>query len=66
MPENCVVIAIFPIYGEVGAIWKSDSARRVCKMYIFINSNLTYYQNWRKNCQNWRQKQKVCNTSLTL
>ena len=28
---NCVVIVIFPIYGQFGAIQKSDSARIACK-----------------------------------
>ena len=41
MPENCDVSAIFPIYGQFGAIWKPDSRRKVCKTYIFINSNLS-------------------------
>ena len=45
MSENCDVIAIFPIYGQFGAIWKPDSGRIVCKTYIFINSNLLCYKN---------------------
>ena len=45
MSENCDVIAIFPIYGQFGAIWKPDSGRIVCKTYIFINSNLSSYKN---------------------
>ena len=43
--ENCDVIAIFPIYGQFGAIWKPDSGRIVCKIYIFINSNLLSFKN---------------------
>ena len=31
MSENCDVIAIFPIYGQFGAIWKPDSGRIVYK-----------------------------------
>ena len=31
MLENCDVIVIFPIYGQFGAIWKSDSGCIVCK-----------------------------------
>ena len=31
MSENCDVIAIFPIYGHFGAIWKLDSRHIVCK-----------------------------------
>ena len=45
MSENCDVIAIFPIYGQFGAIWKPDSGRIVCKTYIFINNNLLSYKN---------------------
>ena len=45
MSENCDVIAIFPISGQFGAIWKPDSRRIVCKTYIFINSNLLSFKN---------------------
>ena len=41
---NCDVIAIFPIYDQFRAIWKPDSGRIVCKIYIFVNSNLSYYK----------------------
>ena len=40
MSANSDLIVIFPIYGQFGAIRKSDSGRIVCKTYIFINSNL--------------------------
>ena len=43
--ENCDVIAIFPICGQFGAIWKLDSGCIVCKTYIFTNSNLLSYKN---------------------
>ena len=43
-PENCDVIAIFPIYDQFGAIWKPDSGRIVCKTYIFINNNLSSHK----------------------
>ena len=46
--ENCDVIAVFPIYGQYGAIRKPDSGQIVCKTYIFINSNLLHYKNWKK------------------
>ena len=49
MSKNCDVIAIFSIYGQFGAIWKPDSGRIVCKTYIFINSNLLSYKNWKQN-----------------
>ena len=44
MSENCDVIVIFLIYGQFGAIWKSDSGRIVGKTYIFINSRLLFYK----------------------
>ena len=49
MSENCDVIAIFPIYGQFGAIRKPDSGRIVCRTYIFLNSNLLSYKNWKRN-----------------
>ena len=49
MPENCDVIVIFPIYSQFGAIQKPDSKRIVCKTYVFINSNLLSYKNWKLN-----------------
>ena len=42
---NCNVIAIFPIYGQSGAIRKPDSECILCKSYIFINRNLLSYKN---------------------
>ena len=33
----------------IGAIWKLDSGCIVCKTYIFINSNLLSYRNWKQN-----------------
>ena len=45
--ENCGVIAIFPIYGQFGAIFKPYYGCIVCKTYIFINSNLLSYKNWK-------------------
>ena len=49
MSENCDVIVIFSIYGQFGAIWKQDSGRRVSKTYVFIDSNLLSYKNWKQN-----------------
>ena len=49
MSKNCDVIVIFPIYGQFGAIRKPDSGRIVCKTYVFINSNLLPYKNWKQN-----------------
>ena len=47
MPESCDVIVIFPIYGQFGAIRKLDFKSKVCKTYIFINSNFVSYKNWK-------------------
>ena len=42
MSENCLVIVIYPIYGQFRAIWSNlDSERIVCETYIFINSKFT-------------------------
>ena len=53
------VIVIFPIYGQFEAIRKPESGRMVCKIFIFINSNLLSYKNWKQNS-------KISNTALTL
>ena len=45
MSENCNAIVIFSIYDQFGAIRKPDSQCRVCKTYVFINSNLLSYKN---------------------
>ena len=45
MSENFDVIVIFLIYGKFGAIRKPDSGYIVCKIYVFINSNLSSYKN---------------------
>ena len=44
MSEYCDVIAIFPVYGQFGAIRKLDSRCIVCKTYIFINNSLFILQ----------------------
>ena len=49
MSEICDVIAIFLIYGQFGAIQKPNSGCIVCKTFIFINSNLLSYKNWKQN-----------------
>ena len=49
MSGICDVIVIFSIYGQFGPIQKPDSGRIVCKTYIFINSNLLSYKNWKQN-----------------
>ena len=51
MSENCDVIVVFRIFHQFGAV------RR--KIYVFINSNLLSYKNWKQN-------QKISNTALTL
>ena len=42
-------IVIFLIYGQFAADRKPDSGRIVCKTYIFINSNVLPYKNWKQN-----------------
>ena len=49
MSENCDAIAIFSIYNQFEAIQMPDFGRIVCKTYIFINSNLSSYKNWKQN-----------------
>ena len=45
MSENCDVIVIFRIFGEFGAVRRPDSGHRVCKVYLFSNSNFLSYKN---------------------
>ena len=46
----CDVIVIFWIYGQFEAIRKSESGwLPLMKIYIFINSNLMYYKNWKQD-----------------
>ena len=40
MSENCDVIVIFQILGQFGVVRMPDSGHRVCKSYVFSNSNL--------------------------
>ena len=49
MSTNCDVGVTFLIYGQFGAIRKPDSGRMVCETYIFINSNLLSYKNWKQS-----------------
>ena len=48
MSQKDDIIVIFPIYEQFWAIWKLDS-ENVCKTYIFINSNLLSYKQWKQN-----------------
>ena len=45
MSQNCDVIVIFWIFGQFGAVRRPDSGHRVCKSYVFSNSNLLSYKN---------------------
>ena len=45
---NCDIIVFFPIYGQFAVIPKPDFRRMVYKSYIFINSNLLCYENWKQ------------------
>ena len=40
MSKNCEAIVIFWLCGLFGAFWRPDSGHKVCKSYIFSNSNL--------------------------
>ena len=49
MSKKCDFIVIFLIYGQVGAIQKSDYGRIVCKTYIFVNINRSLTKKWKQN-----------------
>ena len=52
MLANSDIIVLFQIYDQFGVIRKSDSGHIVCKTYIFNNSNLLSFKNWKpKNLQ---------------
>ena len=57
--RSCDVVVIFPVFGQYGAIRKPDSGCIICKTYIFINSKLLSYKNW-------KQSYKVSKTALTI
>ena len=48
---SCRQIVTLLLLDQFGAIRKPDSGRIICKTYIFINSNLSSYKNWK---QNWK------------
>ena len=45
MSENCDIIVIFQTSSQFGAVRRLDSGHRVCKSYVFSNSNLLSYKN---------------------
>ena len=45
MSENCEAIVTFWIFGQFRAVRRPDSIDRVCKSYVFSNSNLWSYKN---------------------
>ena len=45
MSENCDIIVIFRSFGQFEAVRRPDSGHRVCKSYVFSNSNLSSYKN---------------------
>ena len=49
MSANYEVNVSFLIYGQFEVFRMPDSERMVCKTYIFINSNLLSYKNWKQN-----------------
>ena len=50
--ENCDTIAIFPIYGQFGAIRKPNSGGIVCETYVFTNSNLFILEKMKAKLKN--------------
>ena len=44
MSENCDVIVYSRIFGQFGVVRRPDSGHRVCKSYVFSNSNLFLLQ----------------------
>ena len=56
---NCDVIVIFPTYNQFGAIRKPGSGSIVCKIDIFIDSNLYLTKTENRTI-------KFSNTALTL
>ena len=49
MSKNCDAIVIFKIYGQLGAIRNPGSGLIVRKTFVFLNSNLLPYKNWKQN-----------------
>ena len=45
MTVNWDVIVIFQMFDQFGGVWRPDSGHRVCKTYVFNNSNLLLYKN---------------------
>ena len=62
MLANFDVIAIFPIYGQFGAIWKPDS----WKTYILINNNLLSYKNWKQVKNLWQNFHTIALSKGTI
>ena len=49
MSVELVLILMWVEGSSFGAVQKPDFGRIVCKTYIFINSNLLSYKNWKQN-----------------
>ena len=63
MSENCDAIAIFKIYGQCEAIQKLGPGCIVCKICVFVNSNLFPFFLF---SQKWKTELKISNAALTL
>ena len=50
--ENCDVIVIFQIFGQIGATMRPDSGHRVCKNYVFSNKSLLSYKKLKTELKN--------------
>ena len=55
MLANCAAIVVFMIYNSFGAIKKLNSGCMIYKTYIFINSILLSYKNWKDNWKSLTQ-----------
>ena len=49
MPTNCDFIIIVSSFDQFEAIYKPNSGRVVCKIYIFINNNPLSYKKLKHN-----------------
>ena len=49
MSENRAAVTIFRIFGQFGAVRRPDSRQRVCKNYVFSNTNLLSNKNQKQN-----------------
>ena len=67
MSQNCEVVALFPIYGQFGAILKLDSRSIVCKTYVFIMYSTFYLtKNEKRSKKSLTQLSHYCFSKGTI